>query len=80
MLLLEDMGSAISGARSKSALGAALGSKADRQIEAREALDQAGAIFQELGAKLDLDKIDELDSQLASGSTITFGERSEGDV
>jgi len=62
------------------ALGASLGSEVDRQIEAREALDQAGAIFQELGAKLDLDKIDELDSQLASGSTTTFGERSEGDV
>jgi hypothetical protein len=62
------------------ALGAALGSEAVRWAEAREALDQADAIFQELGAKLDLDKIDELDAQLASGSTTTFGERSEGDV
>ena len=42
-------------------------------------LDQAGAIFKELGAKPDLGKIDALDSNLASGSTSLFGERSEGD-
>jgi tetratricopeptide (TPR) repeat protein len=67
-------------ARTYLALGAALGAEAARWAEAREALDQAGAIFQELGAKLDLEKIDELDAQLASGNTSTFGERSEGDV
>ena len=60
-------------------MGTALASDADRHVEAREALDQARAIFQELGAKLDLGKIDELDSQLASGGT-TFEERSKGDV
>jgi len=67
-------------ARTYLALGAALGSEVVRWAEAREALDKAGAIFQELGAKLDLDKIDELDAQLASGNTSTCGERSEGDV
>ena len=59
--------------------GTALASNVNRRAEAREALDQAGAFFQELGAKLDLGKIDELDSQLVSGSTSPFGERSEGD-
>ena len=43
-------------------------------------LDQAGGIFQELGAKLDLGKIDELDSQLASENTTIFGKRSEANV
>jgi len=47
---------------------------------ARTYLDQAGAIFQELGAKLDLERIDALDYQLAYGSTSPLGERSEGDV
>jgi hypothetical protein len=44
------------------------------------ALDQVRAIIQELGAKLDLERIDTLDYQLASGNTTTFGKRSEADV
>jgi tetratricopeptide (TPR) repeat protein len=67
-------------ARSYLALGAAIASDVNRWDEARGALDQARAIFQELGAKLDLERIGELDSQLASGSISPFRERSEGDV
>ena len=67
-------------ARTYLTLVAALASDAARWAEARKALDQAGAIFQELGANPDLVKIDELDSQLASESTSPFGERSEADV
>jgi hypothetical protein len=67
-------------ARTYLGLRTALTSDIHRRDEAREALDQTGDIFQELGAKPDLAKIDELDSQLASGSTSPFGERSEGDV
>jgi len=64
-------------ARTYLALGAATASDVNRWNEARDALDQAGAIFQELGAKLDLERIDALDYQLAYGSTSLFGERSE---
>lgn len=67
-------------ARTYRALAAALAPDVNRRAEAKDALDQAGAIFQELGAKLDLGKIDELDFRLASGNTSTFEERSEGDV
>ena len=67
-------------ARTYLALGVALESDVNHRAEAREALDQARTIFQELGAKLDLGKIDALDYQLASRSTTIFGERSEGDV
>ena len=67
-------------ARTYLALGTALASDIHRRDEAREALDKIHTIFQELGAKPDLVKIDELDSQLVSGSTSPFGERSEGDV
>jgi len=66
-------------ARTYLALGAATASDVNRWNEARDALDQAGAIFQELGAKLDLERIDALDYQLAYGSTSLFGERSERD-
>jgi len=67
-------------ARTYLALAAALGSDPNRRAEAREALDQAGGIFRELGAKLDIEKINILDSQLASGSTSTVEERSERDI
>jgi tetratricopeptide (TPR) repeat protein len=56
-------------ARTYLALGTTLASAADRRAEAREALDQAGTIFQELGAKLDIEKTNILLSQLASGSS-----------
>ena len=75
---LREHGSRCELARTYLALAAA--PDVNRRAEAREVLDQAGAIFQELGAKPDLVKIDELDSQLASGSTSPFGERSEADV
>ena len=67
-------------ARTYLALATALAPDVNRRAEAKDALDQAGAIFQELGAKLDLGRIDELDSRLASGNTSTFEERSKGDV
>ena len=40
------------------ALGFALATDDNRRVETRQALDQAASIFQELGAKLDLQKID----------------------
>ena len=67
-------------ARTYLALGVAIASDVDRWDEARETLEKPRAIFQELGAKLDLERISELDSRLASGNTSTFEERSEGDV
>ena len=67
-------------ARTYLALAAALSSDVNHRTEAREALDQARTIFQELGAKLDLGKIDDLNSQLVSGSTSPLEERSEGDA
>ena len=66
-------------ARTYLALGAATASDVNRWDEARDALDQAGTIFQALGAKPDLGKIDALDYQLAYGSTSPLGERSERD-
>jgi len=65
-------------ARTYLALGAAIASDVNRWDEARGALNQARPIFQELGAELDLERIVELESQLASESTSPFGERSEG--
>jgi len=67
-------------ARTCLVLAAAMASDVARWAEAREALDQARTIFQELGAKLDLERIDALDYQLVSGSISLFGERSEADV
>ncbi len=67
-------------ARTYLALGAALASHVDRSAEAREALDQAGTIFQNLGAKLDVEKVKFLDAQLASESRSTPEERGEEDV
>jgi tetratricopeptide (TPR) repeat protein len=77
---LRQHGSRYELARTYLALGAALAKDAARWAEAKDALDQAGSIFQELGAKQDLGKIDKLDSRLASRSTSTSEERSEGDV
>ena len=51
------------------ALGAALAPDVDRRAEARDALDRAGGIFQELGAKLDVETTNILVSRLASGSS-----------
>jgi len=67
-------------ARTYLALGAAIASYLDRWDEARDALDQARTIFQELGAKLDLERMGEHYSHLATRDSSPFGERSEGDV
>ncbi len=67
-------------ARTYLSLGAATASDVNRWDGAREVLNQAGGIFQELGAKLDLERIDALASHLASGSTSPLEERSGGDV
>jgi tetratricopeptide (TPR) repeat protein len=56
-------------ARTYLALGAALAPDVDRRAEARDALDRAGGIFQELGAKLDVETTNILVSRLASGSS-----------
>jgi tetratricopeptide (TPR) repeat protein len=62
------------------ALGAALAADADRQAETREALYQAGAIFRELAAKLDLEQVNVLTFQLNSGGRSMLDERGEIDV
>jgi tetratricopeptide (TPR) repeat protein len=52
-------------ARTYLALGVALAPDVNRQAEARGALDRAGAIFEELGAKRDIEKVHVLVSQSA---------------
>jgi tetratricopeptide (TPR) repeat protein len=66
-------------ARSYLALGIAIAQNKNRQDEAKETLEQAHAIFLELGAKLDLERMGELDTRLASMRNSPFGERSEVD-
>jgi len=78
--ILEQHGPRYELARTYLALGVAITSDVNRWDEAGGALNQARAIFQELGAKLDLERIGELDSQLATRDSSPVGKRSEGDV
>jgi tetratricopeptide (TPR) repeat protein len=66
-------------ARTYLALGTAIRMDEKRCDEAKEALEKAHVIFQELGAKLDLERMDELDSWLESGKPSQVEKRSEGD-
>jgi hypothetical protein len=49
-------------ARTYLALGTTIGLDENRSVEAEEALERAHIIFQELGAKLDLELMGELDT------------------
>jgi tetratricopeptide (TPR) repeat protein len=66
-------------ARTYLALGTAIALDENRWDETKKVLEEARIIFQELGAKVDLERMGELDTQLAFGSNSPFGERSEGD-
>jgi tetratricopeptide (TPR) repeat protein len=77
--ILEQHGPRYELARGYLALGRAAAQNVNRRDEALETLGRARAIFQELGAKLDLERVTEFESQLAAGDSSPKKKRSEGD-
>jgi predicted ATPase len=66
--ILEENASRYESAQSYMALGALLALDTDRMDEAGKALEEAYMIFKELGAGLDLDKVEAIKTKLASES------------